>query len=278
MFLLRAYYDAYTRERAIREAALETAANKALLSADKPMDKAEEILKQADTPVQPQWRDRIIALCDSLFRSVALQTSVKKYKAAGPERGVVLDFLDRPLNNRWWLEDKFRYIRTLPVAEQRKALDTIAYWENPGPGSFYDDVGNISKSTHVVRTEDWHTDPLVQRSDIPGFDWWDGGMSRRRLSWMVSMRWPSAMRYDHLDPSAKYKIRVTGNNECLLRVNGVKLQPSLYNKGIGELKEFPVPASLSQTGTLILTFDAIDEEHINWRQHSRVTEVWLIKQ
>ncbi|RFS21932.1 hypothetical protein DVR12_14880 [Chitinophaga silvatica] len=277
MMLLRAYYDAYTRERAIREADLEIAANKALLTANDPMNEAERILKQADIPVQPQWRDRIIELCDSLFRSVALQTSVKKYQASGPERGAVLDFLDRPLNNRWWMEDKFKYIRTLPVSEQRKSLDTIAYWENPGPGSFYDDVGNVSKSNHVLRPEDWHTDPLMQHGDIPGFDWWDGGMSRRRLSWMVSMRWPPAMKYEHLDPKAKYVIRVTGNGESLLRANGVRLQPTLYNKGIGELKEFPVPVSLSQTGSLVLTWDAIDEEHLNWRQHSRVTEVWLIK-
>lgn len=277
MLVLRAYYDAYTRERAIREADLETAANKALLSTKDPMGEAEKILQQADTPVYPEWRNKIIALCDSLYRSIALQTSVKKYKAAGPERGTILDFLDRPLNNRWWLEDKFKYIRTLPAAEQRKSLDTLARWEDPGPGSFYDDIGNVSKSPHVVRPEDWHTDPLMQRSDVPGFDWWDGGMSRKRLSWMVSMRWPSALRYDHLDPAARYMIRVTGNGECLLRANGVRLQPALYNKGIGELKEFPVPVSLSQTGALLLTFDSIDEEHLNWRQHSRVTEVWLIK-
>ena len=277
MCLLRAYYDAYTRKRAIREAALEAAVNRTLLEAGDAIGRAEKILQQADNVVQPQWRNRIIALCDALFKSVALQTSVAKYQAAGPERGAVLDFLDRPLNNRWWLEDQFRYIRTLPETAQRKALDTIARWENPGPGSYYDAVGNISKSPHVVRTEDLHTDPLIRRSDAPGFDWWESGYSRKRLSWMVSLRWPSAMRYDHLDTTAHYVIRITGYGESLLRANGVRLTPGLYHKGVGELKEFAVPPELSKTGTLLLTWDTIDEEHLNWRQHSRVTEVWLIK-
>lgn len=277
MCLLRAYYDAYTRKRAIREGALEAAVNRTLLEGGDAITRAEKILQQADEPVMPQWRNRIIALCEALFKSVALQTSVAKYQAAGPERGAILDFLDRPLNNRWWLEDKFHYIRTLPVTDQRKALDTIARWENPGPGSYYDAVGNISKSPHVVRSEDLHTDPLMRRSDTPGFDWWESGYSRKRLSWMVSLRWPSAMRYDHLDTTARYVIRVTGYGESLLRANGVRLTPGLYNKGVGELKEFAVPPALSQTGSLLLTWDSIDEEHLNWRQHSRGTEVWLIK-
>lgn len=94
---------------------------------------------------------------------------------------------------------------------------------------------------------------------------------------MVSLRWPSAMRYDHLDTAAHYLVRITGYGESLLRANGVLLKPSLYNKGTGEIKEFPVPAEITKSGTLLLTWDNIDEEHLNWRQHSRVTEVWLIK-
>lgn len=277
MCLLRAYYDAYTRQRAIREATLEAAVNRTLLEGGDAMGRAERILQQADSIIMPQWHARIIALCDDLFKSVALQTSVAKYQAAGPERGAVLDFLDRPLNNRWWLEDQFKYIRTLPETDQRKALDTIARWENPGPGSFYDAVGNIAKSPHVVRTEDLHTDPLIRRSDAPGFDWWESGRSRKRMSWMISLRWPSAMRYEHLDSTAKYMVQVTGYGECLLRGNGVLLTPGRYDKGIGERKEFAIPATLIKNGTLVLTWDTIDEEHLNWRQHSRVTEVWLIK-
>ncbi len=278
MLLLRAYYDAYTRLRQIRETELERAACEALLAGPQAIDAAERILRQADSCVQPAWRSKIVALCDALFRSVSLQTSVAKYKASGNERGAVLDFLDRPLNNRWWIEDEFKRIRQLPAEAQRLAIDTLAHWEQPGIGSFYDDVGHVGKSPHVVRGEDLRTDPLMRRSDNPGFDWWEGGMSRKRLSWMTSMRWPTAMRYDRLDTTAQYTVRITGYGESLLRANGQRLTPSVYGKGTGEIKEFPVPQALSKTGTLLLTWDPIDEEHLNWRQHSRVAEVWLIKQ
>lgn len=278
MLLLRAYYDAYTRLRQIRETELERAACKALLAGPQVMDEAERIHRQADSCVQPAWRSKIVALCDTLFRSVSLQTSVAKYKASGNERGAVLDFLDRPLNDRWWIEDEFKRIRQLPADAQRLAIDTLAHWEQPGIGSFYDDVGHVGKSPHVVRGEDLRTDPLMRRSDNPGFDWWEGGMSRKRLSWMTSMRWPTAMRYERLDTTAQYTVRITGYGESLLRANGQRLTPSVYGKGTGEIKEFPVPQALSKTGTLLLTWDPIDEEHLNWRQHSRVAEVWLIKQ
>lgn len=278
MLLLRAYYDAYTRLRQIRETELERAACEALLAGPQAIDAAERILRQADSCVQPAWRSKIVALCDALFRSVSLQTSVAKYKASGNERGAVLDFLDRPLNNRWWIEDEFKRIRQLPAEAQRLAIDTLAHWEQPGIGSFYDDVGHVGKNPHVVRGEDLRTDPLMRRSDNPGFDWWEGGMSRKRLSWMTSMRWPTAMRYERLDTTAQYTVRITGYGESLLRANGQRLTPSVYGKGTGEIKEFPVPQALSKTGTLLLTWDPIDEEHLNWRQHSRVAEVWLIKQ
>ncbi len=253
MMLLRAYYDAYTRLRQVRETELEEAACRALLAGPAAMGEAEHILKRADSSVMPAWRNKIVSLCEALFRSVALQTSVTKYKASGPERGAVLDFVDRPLNNRWWLEDEFKRIRQLPPAEQRLAIDTLARWENPGPGSFYDDIGHVGKSPHVVRGEALNTDPLMRRGDNPGFDWWEGGMSRKRLAWMTSMRWPTAMRYERLDTTAQYAVRVTGYGESLLLANGQRLQPTVYGKGTGEIKEFPVPQELSKTGSLVLT-------------------------
>jgi hypothetical protein len=285
MCLLRAYYDAFTRERYIYEAQLEEQANAVLLNARTigaatAMEKAEQILSAATTNgVKPLWHRRIIDLCEALYASVQLQTSVVRYMASGAERGAVLDFLDRPLNNRWWLEDEFKRIRTITdKALQLKTLDSLAQYENPGPGSFYDNVANVSKSPHVVRGESIITDPQMRRSDFPGFDWWEGGMSRKRLSWMMSLRWPEAVSYEQLDSTARYTVQVAGYGESLLKANGQRLTPTAYGKGIGERKVFPVPAGLIKEGKLVLTWDTLDEEHINWRQHSRVSEVWLIKE
>lgn len=284
MYLLRAYYDAYTRKRFIYEDGLEQEANRILLQADqlgtvRAMDSALNILARAETrPVETAWHARIIDLCDALYKSISLQTSVKKYGASGEERGAVLDFLDRPLNNRWWLEDQFKRIVQLPEKKQIPALDTLANWENPGPGGFYDDIGNVSKSPHVYRGEPWVTDPLARKSgDLPGYDWWQSGFSRQRLSWMTNMGWPMGMEYDGLDSTAHYTVRLTGYGETLLNANGHRVTPSLYGREIGAIKEFPIPPSFIQHGQLILTWDKLNEDFLNWRQHSRLTEVWLIK-
>ena len=48
-----------------------------------------------------------------------MQTSVKKYNASGAERGAILDFLDYPLNNRWWLADEFEKIRQMKSEKEK---------------------------------------------------------------------------------------------------------------------------------------------------------------
>jgi hypothetical protein len=284
MHLLRGYYDAYTRYRLQYEESLEKQANSQLLTAptagwEKAIVGALTTLWKAETePVKREWCARIEQLCEDLFQSVRLQTSVDKYGARGYERGAVLDFLNRPLNNRWWLEDELEKVRKLPgESEKTDRLTELATWENPGAGSYYDDIGNVAKSPHVIRKGSLDYDPLVEEGDAPGFDWWEDGKSRKRLSWQTNMGWPVGMRYQHLDPAGSYLIRATGYGECPLRVDGQRLQPTLYGKDTGELKEFPVPPELVKDGTLHLTWDKLDESHLNWRQQSRLTEVWLIK-
>jgi hypothetical protein len=283
MYLLRAYYDDYARKRGIYESGLEEKANDVLrqaasTGAAKAMDAAEEILKQAtDEKVDTLSRNKVFVLCEKLYHSIGLQTSVKKYKASGEERGAVLDFIDYPLNNRWWIEDRFAAIKKLPEAEQVKQLLEIADWEHPGVGSYYDDVGNIAKSPHVMKGESYITDPLSRKQDGPSFDWWDDGFSRKRQSWMSNTRWPLSVEYNGLDSTADYVIRITGYGECLPKVNGQPVSHTLYGKGIGEIKEFPVPRNLIHNRQISVTFEDIDEHNINWRRQSRVTEIWLIK-
>ncbi|MEJ1240599.1 hypothetical protein WBG78_20820 [Chryseolinea sp. T2] len=284
MNLLRAYYDAYTRERFVYETQLEKQMNEKLLQAssigaDAAMKEANTILAKADTePVMKDVHQHIIDLCEALFKSISLQTSVKKYQASGLERGSVLDFLDRRLNNRWWLEDEFKKIQSLPEADRVKALEVIANWETPGPGSYYDEVGNLAKSVHEMKGENWRLDPILRESPNPGYDFTDNGMSRKRLSWLTYMRWPIAMKYTTIDPNAHYTVKINGMGECLLKINGQRVAPSHYGRNYGEIKEFPVPQEMVKSGKLVLTWDTIDEDFMNWRKQSRVTEVWLIKE
>ena len=71
----------------------------------------------------------------------------------------------------------------------------------------------------------------------------------------------------------------TGYGQVKVRANGQLLTPIQDAKlEIGQFEEFPLPASLIKDGKLVLTFDPpTDEAHLNWRQQSRLSEVWLLK-
>jgi hypothetical protein len=281
MCLLRAVYDAYVRRRLLYETQLEAEANAELLrasgSAMEAMDAASAVLNRAVTfPVSPELRARIVELCERLFQSIGLQTSVEKYHASGAERGAVLDFVDYPLNNRWWLEDEFRKVRAMAAEPERwKRLRELATWENPGPGSFYDDIGHEARSPRADGDAEQDADSF--RGPEPTFWWWDSGRSRARLSWQSTM-WPKRMVYEGLDPAGAYVVRTSGYGQSLLKIDGERATPTVDGKQMAEFKEFPVPAEHVKDRRLVLTWDIpADEEHLNWRQRSRLAEVWLLK-
>ncbi len=277
MCLLRANYDAYQRHRSMYEAALEKDANAALLAkADDPaaaITSATEILNRAvSNPVRKDLRNEIEVLCAALFKSVQLQTSVEKYTASGTERGAVLDMVDRPLNNRWWLEDEFKKVLANADKEAQKArLVELATWED----GIYDDAGNISKSNHIVRGETTHTDPLNLRDPNPDHVWKDNGNARERISWMTYMDWPIAARYT-IPRKGNWFVKMSGQGDALVRIDGERVEPSAYGKLAGEKKSFKVPDSALEDGVVVVTWDVPDEAHLNWRQRSRLNEIWLV--
>ena len=283
LFLLRAYYDAYIRHRLIHESALEEEACAVLAEAgsrgsDAVMTEARSILARAQADrIHPEWREKIFQLCEVLYQSIRLQTSVDRYTASGYERGAVLDFVDLPLNDIWWLEDQFAAIREMSTEEEKVTrLRVLATWENPGPGSCYDDIGNVGRSLHVLRGESIVTDPALERTAFPFFMWWEDGRSRVKRAWESDIHWPT-MVYRDIDRSARYTVRVTGRGPHLLRINGELVQPTTSTEEMGEFRLYPVPERLVRTGTLILTWDNPDEGNVRWRQWSRVNEVWLLK-
>ncbi|WP_298652542.1 hypothetical protein [uncultured Proteiniphilum sp.] len=273
MLLLRTYYDTYTKRRKLYEQGLEREASKLLeqspaIGSEKAMELALEKVNEADrVNTAPLLRKKIEEYCEALYHSVGLQTSVEKYQASGPERGSVLDFVDYPLNNRWWLADQFEKIGRMGTeAEKLSALEVISTWENPGKGSYYDNISNISQSPRVKTT-------VYDATDVA---WWDGGKSRKRLSTQLFQNAPQLV-YEDLDPKARYLIRIAGYGDALLRVDGERISPTLYNKELEEFKEFPIDRRFFQDGKLEVSFDEPEESHLNWRQYSKVCDIWLIK-
>ncbi|MGL6226812.1 MAG: hypothetical protein ACRC10_09330 [Thermoguttaceae bacterium] len=294
MCLVRAYYDAYVRRRLIEETALENEVNRILAdcenvaqsnqegsACDTIMDQALEVLARAGQhKTTLELRERIIQLYDELFKSIQLQSSVQKYGASGAERGASLDFIDLPLNNRYWLEDQFAEIRQLESeTEKCNRLKEIACWENPGPGSFYDDIGHPRKSDHVVHAEEIYTMWGEEAYPIP-LQWWlNNGQCRMRLSQQVTLDYPDSLVYEGLDPNGEYVFRAGGFGKLRVEIDGEAVEPVNPEKiQVGQYVEFPVdPKFLADRRLEITWIEPTDEDHLNWRQKTRLSDVWLIK-
>ncbi|MDR2775678.1 MAG: hypothetical protein LBC19_13240, partial [Tannerella sp.] len=169
LLVMRSYYDYYTQQRKFYEQQLEKEATAILrmaetIGADNAMEQALAVVRKADTePVNRDLSEKIHQYCERLYQLVGLQTSVEKYSASGAERGCILDFINYPLNNRWWLEDEFNKIKQFSSEREKSArLKIIANWTEPGEGSFYDNVSDISQSPHVITRS--------ERSY--GYAWW----------------------------------------------------------------------------------------------------------
>ncbi len=271
--LMRAYYDAYiqdrlTYERNLEKEAYEILAKEKTNGADKAMKEALHYIQKADREfVSQDLKAKVFRYAEDMFESVGAQTSVDKYQASGAERGAILDFIDYPLNNRWWLEDEFKKIKDFKTEEEKLAkLDFIMNYEFPGAGSFYDNISSAD-AKHVTSETD----------DAIDYLWENNGLSRKRLSTQL-FQFSPVLEYDELDSNTDYLIRVSGYGEALLRANGERLKPTKYEKGFEQFKEFPLAKDLIKDGKLKITFDKPDEEHLNWRKQSRVTDVWILKQ
>ena len=273
MLLLRAYYDTYTRRRLLYEQALEKNADAILEKVDgsnigETLTRALNKANEADNmPISTDVRKRIENLCADLYTSIGLQTSVPKYKARGYERGAVLDFVDYPLNNRWWLADEFAKISAMKDKDSvLQKVRLISNWEHPGEGSYYDDISSISKGPRVKTISDDATD----------IAWWDNGKSRKRLSFQTFQRCPT-IEYTNLDPGTRYIVRVCGFGDALIRADGQRLSPTEYHKEADTFKEWVVPLNANADGKITITFDEPEESNLNWRQNSKIYDIWLLK-
>lgn len=294
MALYRAYFDATVRARLIHETALEATAMDALRSAPaagaaNAMARAEETLTQTLTqPAAPAWRTRTYQLAEALFQSIHLKLSVPLYRAIAQGRGASLDTLDYPLNNRAWLTARFAAIRALDTEPARLAqLNEIVNWTNPGPGGYYDDLGNAAASPHLDRGVGAERDPAFLLTPLDGhFAAGVGTPLPWRMSW-VDFAWGLndnnvTLNYTHLDPTAEYRVRVVypdvrAKAKIRLVANGnVEIHPFIARATPIAPVAFDVPASATAGGKLTLTWTREPGLGGNGSGCS-ISEVWLEK-
>lgn len=252
MYLFRARFDANVQAETRAQRGYEKEANAALAKAKtdgvaKAIENARAALAKADTPAAPELRAGIQALGPMLLKSIGYQLSVEApYLARNSERGALLDWLDQPVNNRPWLEQRFGIILSMESDESKlAAISEILNWENPGPGGFYDDLGNVGKYEHVVYQQSWDEDPSACHTARVEFPFYKAdqatikkeasqaeaenmvfkeekartaasapkGRQEMRMSWQSQVATlygtPLKMHYEGLDPKAHYTLKVT---------------------------------------------------------------------
>ena len=211
-----------------------------------------------------------------------MQLSVPLYQAKAVDRGANLDNIDVPLNDRLWLEEQFAAIRSLPDEGQRlKRIDEIVRWNDPGPGGFYDDLGDLLRQPHLVRGPGFEKDPSFLRSALVDFGYKGG-----RISWWNNATslydQPLKLHYAGLDASARYKLRVVYASDVpsrrvrLVANEQIEIHPLLAKKSPPEPLEFAIPAEATKQGELTLSWFREPGLGDNGRG-CHVAEVWLIK-
>jgi len=288
MHLFRAYYDAYTRNRRLYETALEKLALKKLGEAEKigvpaALSDARAILERTTTQhPRPDLLKRTESLADLLYRKIGLQTSVPKYNGSGFERGCVMDFINYPLNDRWWLEDQFDEIAKLnDRTAQLKQIDVIRNWENPGEGGYYDILGDVGRSPHMLKVFN-AGDAMRSFRELPmPTQRWMGEKRRNvRFAWHKYFdRIPSGLTYTALDPKSSYTVKLFSQRPTALLVDG-KPAPLIRTGATYDQVteyEFSVPSETVEDGRIVLNWVMPDERKLNWRQQHYVTDIWVIR-
>ncbi len=288
--LYRAYYDAFIKKRLAIETDQEARAVAALkntrsspadaMTAARNILDADELTQEARA-----LRTRVFELAEALFQSIHMQLSVAKYQAIGLGRGANLDSIDFALNNRVWLENEFGKIAKAPKEQQAKMIDRIVNWTDPGPGGFYDDLGNPARQPHLVRGELYDRDPDFLASPFTGF----GNVDPRngaRVSWYSTAQTlaenPLKMHYANLDSKAQYAIRVVYGGDApkvqirLMANERYEIHP-LRDKPMPQVPlEFDIPKEATQSGELTLEWSRQAGLGGNGRG-TQVCEVWLIR-
>ncbi|SDF18121.1 hypothetical protein SAMN04487996_109145 [Dyadobacter soli] len=300
MGLIRAYFDAYTRQRVIYETELEQQARRALASAAtsgvvKAMRNAEAVLEKAwKEPILNDYQQKCADLADSLFKSIGAQLTIQKHGAMSG-RGNFMDLINMPLNDAPYLLDQFKRIGKLSSeAEMLREIDQLLHRTDPGPGGFYDHFGDPESWYRVVPNLSWEEDPGSLQSPRIGFgvglvgeEWVDeiqatgfkGQVTPR--AWMKQAKTlydqPLRIRYDNLDPDATYRIRIsyTGRFRSRMRMttdDGLTIHDFIQT-GEQPTFEFNVPKAATADGKVEFEWTCGEGE-----RGSQVTEIWLMKQ
>jgi hypothetical protein len=194
-----------------------------------------------------------------------------------------MDGIDEPLNNVAWLRAQFRAARELSdEPARREAIERILNRTNPGPGGFYDSLGEPGGDKRIVNSARWEDDPGTLHSPRITFYY----IIDRPQDRDIPLAWkkqactlyglPLRLTYDNLDPQASYSVRAsyTGRESKLMRLvaNGRHVVCDRIETRNSPVQEFPIPREATADGHLELAWSCGEGQ-----RSTEVAEVWLIK-
>jgi len=204
-----------------------------------------------------------------------------------------MDYIDTPLNNVIWFLSQFEKIRQIEDEQARlAAIDKLLNRDNPGPGGFYDNLGQSVDTPRLAEYPAWEEDPGSLRSPrvsfgagLRGQEWihtvqakgFDG--SAIPLEWMNQIttlyETPLSVVYENLDPNSSYILRVayTGRFRARIQLKADdKFQiHEMRETGTIPVSEYPVPNEATRDGRLKLTWTCPEGQ-----RGAQVAELWLI--
>ncbi|HEX4066884.1 MAG TPA: hypothetical protein VHZ09_12745 [Acidobacteriaceae bacterium] len=290
--LYRTYYDAYVRRRLL----LETGQlNRALDVLDRvnqlgwsalPLGIGQKpseypanhvdpsiVIDAAITMLEEPGRDpaglalraRITELGYALFQSIRMQLAVERYQGEAVERAANLDTLDTPVTDGPWLRRQLLKVKAMNDPDQQvTAVRQLLTRTDPGPGGFYDQLGNVVNRPHLVPGEGWAQDPEFRHTPQIGFDYpdkWGGEIPYAWKSWAESLYDAAIeMQYEGLDPHRDYRVRVvySGNSprfKIRLAANdSVEIHPYIPRAWPPAPQEFAIPRTATALGKLRLSW------------------------
>jgi hypothetical protein len=305
MGLLRAYFDAYTKRRLFYETDLEYRAKEALREAKHTgalaaVQQVEQILSRAVTePVAQDYRRRCEELADQLFANIGYQLTVTRHYAIAQDRGAFMDAINAPLNDARWLR-----IRCALIQEEQDEMKRLMMIDealnriNPGPGGFYDNLGSYRSNRRIDPGQGWKKDPgyLYSPRTAHAVYLLSGAITEAKekerggipLAWInhinVMLDTPIIVRYDHLDPSTDYIVKVAYVGEIGVEAHKavqVKLTANdtyvveeslLVNGSAVTIREARIPREVLSSGELKLTF-----LRTQGTKRLNIGEIWLIR-
>ena len=312
--LYRAYYDAWLRARLLSENAAVERARSILarlneigwtpapldidgqpgafppngLDPSLVLDEAQRVLERALlTPAATPLRDRVRELGEALFQSIHMQLAVDRYRGEAVNRAANLETLETPITDIGWLRAQVRAIKKLSSAgEQIAAARALLQRPDPGPGGFYDELGNPSNRPHLILGPGSVEDPEFRASALTGFNYPDELGDTAPAAWK---HWaeslydaPLQMQYADLDPESQYRLRIVYSGDGhrirvrLMANESYQVHPLLARPLPPRPLDFDLPSAVTASGTLSLSF--MREAGLGGNGRGcQVSEVFLIR-